>query len=404
MTANNKPVQNDARARRLIFFTLAAGIFAGAASIRILDALLPTIAGFYGQSIGHAGFAVTAYSGSYSICQLLYGPLGDRLGPYRVVTFAAICSGIAALGCSLAPTIDWLIFLRFLAGGVAAAIGPLAITWISHATTLEDRPAVLANATGASIIGATAGQIGGGLIGEVLNWQASFIPVALLFVVTGVALVRAGARHPHYRLLGSKPAGEHRSSYAMFSMLLSTPAVRVTLMAVGIEGLATYMSFTYVSALLHQRLALGVAAIGLLIAFFGLGGIAFVLAARAVVRTVSESHRAVSGGCLMGTGFLLLAVVNSPVGAGFALFVLGAGFFLFHNILQVRATTMAPSSPGAAISLFSATFFASQAIGALIGGWLFDHLGASVCCVASAVMLMGLSVAISWKARSESAH
>ena len=82
--------------------------------------------------------------------------------------------------------------------------------------------------------------------------------------------------------------------------------------------------------------------------------------------------------------------------SGSALFILGLGFFMLHNTLQVRATHMAPEAPGAALSLFAATFFLAQAAGALIGGWSFDHLGAGVSCSASAAILVGLGFAMGW--------
>ncbi len=392
MTAQGCSAHEDAKARRLILFALAGAVFAGAASMRILDAQLPKIADFYGQSIGTVGFTVTAYSASYSFCQLFYGPLSDRLGPYRIVTSAAMLSGLAALGCAIAPTIDWLVLLRLLAGGVAAAIGPLAFTWASQTTSLELRPVAVANLTGASIFGATAGQLGGGVIGQIFNWQASFILVAALFGTTGLILGWAGATRPHLRFLGRKPVAEHQPSGAVFRALLGRPAVRITLMAVGVEGLATYMTFTYVSVLLGGRLTIDVATVGLLMALFGLGGVAFVLAARRLVTLIAESGRAVLGGSLMGSGFLLMIIIRSPPTAGCALFILGLGFFMFHNILQVRATKMAPDAPGAAISLFAATFFLSQAIGTMIGGWSFDHFGGSISCGASAVILTGLGI------------
>jgi MFS transporter, YNFM family, putative membrane transport protein len=96
---------------RCVIVVLAAAIFAGAASMRLLDALLPTIAKTYGATIGGAGLTVTAYAVSYSLCQLVYGPLGDRVGPFRVIGWTAGASALAALGCALAPSLGWLVGL-----------------------------------------------------------------------------------------------------------------------------------------------------------------------------------------------------------------------------------------------------------------------------------------------------
>jgi predicted MFS family arabinose efflux permease len=165
-----------------------------------------------------------------------------------------------------------------------------------------------------------------------------------------------------------------------------------------------YMSFTYVAALLQARLALGTGSIGVLIAFFGIGGIAFVLVARHLVRWSREGSRARLGGGLLGVGFMLLMSVSFVLISGFALFILGLGFFMLHNTLQVRATHMARDATGTALSLFSATFFLAQALGAGFGGWSFDHVGASVSCGSSAAILAGLGFAMGWIAdKQESA-
>lgn len=387
-------VAGDRTARRWTLVALAAAIFAGAASMRILDALLPNIASFYGVSVGSAGLAVTAYSGSYSLCQIIYGPLGDRAGPYKVVLLAALLSSMAAVGCAIAPSINWLVALRLLAGGVAAAIGPLALTWVSLATRIEQRPVVVANVTGASIIGATTGQVAGGVIGELFSWQASFLFIAMLFAVTALALCWAIVNRPHFATLGRRRPADGGADRLAFKQLLARRAVRITLAGVGVEGLATYMTFTYASALLHQRFTTSAAIVGLLIALFGIGGVIFVLAARPLTAKLSEANRARLGGSLMAGGFLFFGMARSPLAAGAALLILGFGFFMFHNILQVMATKMAPDAMGSAISLFAATFFLSQAAGALIGGWFFDRLGAWASCGISACVLTGLGFAM----------
>ena len=123
------------------------------------------------------------------------------------------------------------------------------------------------------------------------------------------------------------------------------------------------------------------------------------LIARHLIRGLAESRRAVLGGALLGVGFMLLTLVRSPSIAGAALFILGLGFFMLHNVLQVRATHMAPDAPGTAISLFAATFFFAQALGAMIGGWAFDHLGSSLSCRSSAIVLAGLGASIGWISR-----
>lgn len=392
---------------RMVTYALGAGIFAGAASMRILDALLPKIAGDFGQSMGATGIAVTAYALSYSGCTLVYGPLSDRYGPYKVITLAAFFSAIASMGCVAAATLEWLTAMRLIAGSVAAAIGPLTLAWIGAATSAQERPVFIANLTGASILGAMVGQFGGGMIGAFFDWRLSFFVIAIVFALAGAALARAGAAHPHYRLIGRRDETAPQKKTAGFLQILRRRAVLLVLAGVGVEGMAIYMSFTYVAALLENRFPLGLGAIGALISLFGVGGLLFVLLVKFFVRNLSEKHRALLGGCSLGGGFATLMLTPSLFLTALAMTVLGFGFLMMHNILQVRATQMAPMSQGRALSLFAATFFAAQAVGAVIGGWSFDHLGPSVSFGASAIVLtfLGLAVAASpGSSESSAAH
>lgn len=390
---------DDAGKLRMVIFVLASAIFAGAASMRILDSLLPEIARHYSKTIGASGVVVTAYAISYSSFQLFYGPLGDRVGLYRVIIFAAFLSGLAAIGCALSSSFEWFVALRFLAGGVAAAIGPLTLAWIAKATSAEERPIVIANVTGASIIGATAGQAGGGLIGAFLNWQASFWVIGGLFLLAAIAMVRNLVRYPALCNIGHQSRTEEHHKRPGFLDLLKRPSVRFVLIAVGVEGVAMYASFIYVTAFLETRLALGIAVNGALIALFGVGGLMFVFLARFFMRSLSESRRAIWGGIMVAIGFGCLMLSHSIWSAGLSLFVMGVGFFMLHNILQVLATHMAPDATGTGVSMFSATFFLGQALGVAAGGWLFNHAGASISFAISSLMFVGLGFVVGSRSR-----
>lgn len=369
---------------------LATGIFTGAVSTRLLDALLPEIAHGYGKDVAAAGLAVTAYSFSYSCCQLLFGPLGDRFGPLRLTMIGALLAGIAALGCALSSSLTGLIAARLVAGAVTAGITPMAMAWISHATGAEERAVSIANMSGASIVGSSVGQIGGGLIGDWLGWQACFVLVACLFLLSGFALIRVGMRYPDLVVIGRRDVGDAGGTAISLWALLHRPPVRRLLASVGIEGFALYMSLTYVSVLLHERLGLGLAEIGLMMGCFGLGGIGFVLLARPIVARLAEAWRARMGGLCVGAGFLMLSLFHAPAVAAIGLGLIGSGFFMIHNIFQVRATHIAPDATGSAISLFAASFFLFQSLGAAFGSWALGRIGVGALCALSAVAFLML--------------
>src|SRR5436190_11896879 len=104
--------QNHKIPTRSIILLAGAG-FASQAMVRVTDSLLPQIAADFHTTIGQASIVVAAYAVSHGTIQLVIGPLGDRLGKYRIV--AVMCALAAALVavCGLANSLSALAAARF---------------------------------------------------------------------------------------------------------------------------------------------------------------------------------------------------------------------------------------------------------------------------------------------------
>ena len=73
--------------------------------------------------------------------------------------------------------------------------------------------------------------------------------------------------------------------------------------------------------------------------------------------------------------------------------VLGFGFYMLHNTLQVNATQMAPDRRGAAVASFAACFFLGQSAGVSLGGPGIEWLGTSGVMVLGTVGVLGVGLA-----------
>ncbi len=67
----------------IVFLSLAAG--ASAMGMRINDALLPQLSQLFGTPLATTAQVVSLYALAYGATQVLWGPVGDRFGKYRVV-------------------------------------------------------------------------------------------------------------------------------------------------------------------------------------------------------------------------------------------------------------------------------------------------------------------------------
>lgn len=83
---------------------------------------LPDVAANLQASIAHAQATLMAFFFGFGITQLIYGPVSDMVGRKPPLYFGLCVFILGSIGCSLAPSIDWLIGLRFIQGIGAAAM------------------------------------------------------------------------------------------------------------------------------------------------------------------------------------------------------------------------------------------------------------------------------------------
>jgi predicted MFS family arabinose efflux permease len=369
------PAASAAAQRRdqsTILLLSAASFFSGAA-LRICDSLLPRLARDFDRTAGAAGAVIIGFSIAYGLMQLLFGPLGDRYGKARMVCIALFGCIAGSLASALAPSFEALVWTRVAWGMAAAGVIPLSMAWIGDAVPYERRQATLAQLLTGTLAGMMAGQLAGGLFADAApGWRGAFFSLAAGFSVVAALLLLQLRRLPP---AASTPAGSRIDFGAQLRSVLQVPWARVVLAAVFAEGVFLLGPLAYLPALLHQRHGLSLAAASALIALYAVGGLAYAITAKAIVRRFGERRMAFGGGVLMGVGYLAWLLSPLWVLAGPTALLVGFGTYLFHNTLQTHATQMAPRVRGTAVALFAFCLFVGQAIGVSAAGLTFDHLG-----------------------------
>ena len=89
------------------------------------------IADEFGKSVGTAGIVVTAFALPYGACQLIFGPIGDRIGKLRIIALSLGCSTIFTVATGFVDTLESLAILRFMTGVTLAATVPLSMVYIA---------------------------------------------------------------------------------------------------------------------------------------------------------------------------------------------------------------------------------------------------------------------------------
>jgi MFS transporter, YNFM family, putative membrane transport protein len=371
---------------------LSAAAFVSAATMRVADPLVPQVAHDFGVTPGSAGLVVTAFALAYGLCQLVWGPVGDRLGKYRTVAAMTLASALTVATGALAGSLGALALARLVSGATAAALIPLSMAFIGDHVPYERRQAVIARFLAGQITGLVAGQVFGGVFGDTVGWRGVFLLLAGLYLAVGLLLVRelrSGSLPPPVL---AAPAGPGRLLTGYLG-LLRRPWPRVVLATVFAEGAVFFGAFAFVGAYLHGGFGLGYAAVGGFLAAFGAGGLLFAAAVRPLVRRLGERGLATAGGALICAGFLGLAASPTRALLPAAIGLLGLGFYMLHNTLQTNATQMAPEARGLAVSAFAGGFFLGQALGAWLGGLLADRAGFGPLLAAAGPVVLVLALA-----------
>ncbi len=357
-------------------YALSVASFGSGISMRIVDSMLVRLAGDFGVSLGVAAMAITVFSVAYGLSQFLFGPLGDRYGKYLVIAWGCVACALTALSCALASDFSWLLVARALAGATCASIIPLSMAWIGDVVAYENRQTVLARFLIGQILGMASGIMFGGISADYLHWRVPFFLIAGSFLVTGTLLVRLNTRLPSHAKTKRKADGHALvHMVAEFRKVLEVAWARKVLGTVLIEGALVYGSLAFVPTHLHTEHGLSLAAAGILVMLFGLGGFLFAVSSRSMVKQLGEVGLVRNGALLMAASMIIIGY--SPVWwtAIPACFVFGLGFYMMHNTLQINATQMAPERRGAAVAAFASCFFLGQSAGVAAGGALLASVG-----------------------------
>ena len=343
---------------------LAAAAFLSSAGARIIDPLLHVIATDFATTVPAVSVVVAAFTLPYGLCQLVLGPVGDRFGKLRVMLGALLAYAVATGACAWASDLTTLTLLRAGAGAASAGLIPVGLAYIGDSVPYEDRQVTLSRfLTGAVLAQTLAGPLGG-VFGDYVGWRGVFVLLSAgaLLVATALAL----------RIRGLP---DQRNPAAVFSLnpflaLLRRQPSRLLLLGALFDGMLLVGVFPFLAPYLRERFALPYVSIGLLLACFGLGALAYTRTARRLVHHMGEARMVLAGGLLMSAA--LLAGVLAPWWPAFIAveFALGLGFFMLHGVMQARATEMLPSARATAVASFACLLFMGQSIGARSTGAL----------------------------------
>lgn len=372
-----------------IVFLLGAASFVVVAVMTVTAPLLPLIARDFAVSVGAAGVVVSAFAVPYGAFQIVFGPLGDRLGKLKLIAVSLAVSTLFVLASGLSGGLESLAVMRFLSGATMAGTVPLAMAWIADEVPYERRQLVIGRYINGLVLGQIAGGCIGGLAAEYLEWRQIFLVFAALCALASVLLWRAALR------IGERPPAERRSLgaiLAVWAAVLRRPRSRAIIVVGTLEGIFIFGVAAYYGAFLRQTHGLGYALIGLVLSMYGVGGLIYSALIRHVVRRLGERRMILGGALLLGSCYLLLPHAPHWWLTPPLLLFAGFGFYTLHNTLQTLATELDPNARGTALSLWVFMIFVGQGFGVTAVGRLVDARGYTPAFTIAGLGIVGLGV------------
>ena len=348
---------------------------------RICDAMLPELSRVFSASLAQSAQVVSMFAITYGVAQLFYGPLGDRFGKFRVVTFATLFCSLASVLAVFAPTLDSLVLARVLMAMGGAAMIPLAMAWVGDAVPTDQLQEMLTRTGLGSTMGIVGGQLVGGFLTDAFGWRWAFVFITVLFALVGSFMYGDLRRQQKLPVTLDTHAHVHsavRHGFVKQALLLITgPWSRMILIMGVVEGAAGFGVLAMWASHLHRSLGLSLSLAGATVALFGLGGVLYMGIGGPMIRRFTQQSLVLTGGVIVGVCAGVLAYTPHWGVAVPASLLAGFGFFMFHNTMQTNATQMAPHARGTAVSLFASFLFLGQSIGVLLAASLIGRIGSS---------------------------
>lgn len=352
--------------------------------MRLVDPLIPTLAGEFGHSIPQVVMMVTAFALSYALGQPFLGPVADAIGKIKTILICLIVLGSLSIVAAFAWSFEMMTAVRATTGVAAGGIIPIAMAAIGDRAPMAERQIALGRFLVLMIIGQMSGSACSGLIASHAGWRAAFLVAAAIAIIA--AILVATLLKP--RQVSRKPLSIS-GAMANYRLVFANPRTKLLYGLVVIEGILLFGAPAYVAAILYERSGVGPREAGLAIAGMGFGCLIYGLLTRILVERLGPSMMTRAGGTICAIALALFAF-DWPWWSAIAVFcLLGFGFFLLHGTFQAQATELAPTARGSAVSLFACSFFLGQAIGPVIMGALMHLVG-----TAPAILTFAAGIAV----------
>jgi MFS transporter, DHA1 family, multidrug resistance protein len=210
---------------------------------------LPKIAADLDAPISVAQWTLMSFFSAFGICQLFYGPASDMFGRKLPLYFGLGIFFLASIGCAFAPSIGWLIALRFVQGIGAASAMSIPRAVIRDLYTGHEATRLMSTVMLVTSVGPMLAPLGGSALMVSFGWPAVFIFAALTSLLS-LMLTRFALKetlHPENRV-----PFEFSAMMKAFALLVRDRSF-MGQTVIGGAGMASFFAFLATAPFLYTQ-------------------------------------------------------------------------------------------------------------------------------------------------------
>jgi predicted MFS family arabinose efflux permease len=357
------------------------------------QAVLPMMAAEYGAGAADASMIITAGTLAVAATAPFTGALSDVLGRKRVIVAAMALLLIPATMTALAPTLQQLIFWRFMHGLLLPPIFAVTIAYIGDEFPASEASGVIGVYASASAVGGFLGRFIPGMLTDYVGWRGGFLALAACTVVC-LAVV-ALLLPPERKFVR---AGNLAQSSRQMLAHLRNPRLLATY-AVGFGVLFNFIAtFTFLSFhLAAPPFNRSPAFLGSIFVVYLIGSAAALWTGPAIARFGRRSF--ILGMLAVWASGLLVSLIPSIWTIVLCLVIASTCGILTQAASTGFVAITAKTGTSAAVGLYVTSFYVGGTFGGYFPGLAYEAGGwpASAALVIGMIAVMAVIVATTWK-------
>ncbi|RFS16367.1 MFS transporter [Emticicia sp. C21] len=354
---------------KLLLFVLACINFTHIVDFMIMMPLGPQLMEIFKISPRHFGFIVSAYGLSAGISGFLAAFFVDNYDRKKVILFAYIGFVVGTFACAFAPTHQFLIAARVIAGTFGGLLGAQVMSIVADTFDYQRRATAVGFVTTAFSIASVVGIPAGLFLANKLGWHTPFLVVGALGLIVIFLIIRyVPVLDKHLKNRREKP-----NPLAVITNILKNPnQLRALLLSVTIM-LGHFSIIPYIAPTLVANVGFSQNDIYLI---YLVGGALTIFSAPMVGKLADKK-----GKYPIFVIFALLSLIpiylitNMFTGALWAILGVSGIFFVFSNgrmipTQAIISNVVTPQQRGSFMAINSSLQLFAQAMAANIGGIL----------------------------------